>query len=161
MISETSSAECSGEPKRRLTRPSQLGACPCQAATIGRRTLPANVRHRLAMLRVAMTNSSAVPRPTLRAVLPSPARNVCPIGAIRSIESCGTSATVLQVPRMNIATMIGVEIQTERAMVRDGSRHSPAMIAMYSNPENAPAASLVKMFSEYNDATGSAMSSGR
>ena len=45
---------------------------------------------------------------------------------------------------MNIRTMIGAEISTERLMFRAGARHSPARMAMYSKPDNAPTASLLK-----------------
>ena len=45
---------------------------------------------------------------------------------------------------MNISAIIGAEIQTERLMFFAGARHSPARIAMYSNPDRAPTASLLQ-----------------
>src|SRR3981189_1495354 len=74
------------------------------------------------------------------------------IGPIRSTLSGVTNASTDAVPRMNISAMIGAEIKTERLMLRAGARHSPAIIAMYSKPERAPTASLLKMlmFKELN-----------
>src|SRR5262245_27646057 len=72
-----------------------------------------------------------------------PRLKTCGIGAMRSTLSGVTKANTDAVPRMNINAMIGAEIQTDRLMVRAGARHSPARIAMYSNPESAPTASLL------------------
>ena len=68
----------------------------------------------------------------------------CGIGPIRSTLSGETNARTEAVPRMNITAIIGAEITTERLMLRAGARHSPARIAMYSKPESAPTASLLK-----------------
>src|ERR1044072_8642857 len=68
------------------------------------------------------------------------------IGAIRSTLSGETKAKTEAVPRINMSAMIGAEIQTERLMFLAGARHSPARIAMYSNPDNAPTASLLHTF---------------
>jgi hypothetical protein len=71
--------------------------------------------------------------------------NVCGIGLTRSIWSWGTIASTLVVPKVNIATMIGTATSTDLPTVRAGSRHSPARIATYSKPLNAPSAILPKM----------------
>src|SRR5712691_744439 len=73
-----------------------------------------------------------------------PRLSTCGIGAMRSTLSGDTNAKTDPVPRMNISAMMGAEIQTERAMLRAGARHSPARIAMYSKPESAPTASLLQ-----------------
>src|SRR5437763_14377167 len=72
--------------------------------------------------------------------------NTCGSGAIRSTLSGETKASTDAVPRMNISAMIGAELQTDRLMVFAGARHSPARIAMYSNPDSAPTASLLQTF---------------
>src|SRR5216684_5978617 len=69
--------------------------------------------------------------------------STCGIGAMRSTLSGDTNASTDPVPRMNMSAMIGAEIKTERLMLRAGARHSPARIAMYSQPESAPTASLL------------------
>src|SRR5205807_1897283 len=69
--------------------------------------------------------------------------NTCGIGAMRSTLSGETKASTDAVPRINISAIIGADIQTERAMLRAGARHSPARIATYSKPESAPTASLL------------------
>src|SRR6266851_3810694 len=61
-----------------------------------------------------------------------PRLSTCGIGAMRSTLSGDTNAKTDPVPRMNISAMMGAEIQTERAMLRAGARHSPARIAMRS-----------------------------
>src|SRR5580765_4486887 len=77
---------------------------------------------------------------------PKPRLNTWGIGAIRSTLSGETKARTDAVPRMNISAIIGAEIQTERLMFFAGARHSPARIAMYSKPDNAPTASLLHTF---------------
>src|ERR1044072_8343758 len=75
-----------------------------------------------------------------------PRLSTCGIGPIRSTFSGETNASTEAVPRINMITIIGAEIRTERLMLRAGARHSPARIAMYSKPDNAPTASLLKTF---------------
>src|ERR1051326_5819547 len=75
---------------------------------------------------------------------PKPRLSTCGIGAMRSTLSGVTKASTDAVPIMNITAMIGAEIKTERLIFRAGARHSPARIAMYSKPESAPTASLLK-----------------
>src|ERR1043166_600345 len=75
---------------------------------------------------------------------PNPRLSTWGIGAIRSTLSGETYASTDPVPRMNIKAIRGAEIQTERLMFFAGARHSPARIAMYSNPESAPTASLLQ-----------------
>src|ERR1051325_6266503 len=77
---------------------------------------------------------------------PKPRLSTCGIGAIKSTLSGVTKASTEAVPRMNMSAMIGAEIQTERLMFLAGARHSPARIAMYSKPDNAPTASLLQTF---------------
>ena len=72
-------------------------------------------------------------------------RNACGMGPTRSIWSSGTIAWITDVPRMNINAMIGAAMITDKPIVRFGSRDSPASTAAYSNPLNAPTASLPKM----------------
>ena len=71
------------------------------------------------------------------------------IGPMRSTLSGLTNANTEAVPRMNISAMIGAEIMTERLMFRAGARHSPARMAMYSKPDSAPTASLLKTLMLY------------
>src|SRR6266478_6213989 len=71
------------------------------------------------------------------------------IGPIKSTLSGATNANTEPVPRMNIKAMIGAEMITDRLILRAGARHSPARIAMYSKPESAPTASLLKTFMLY------------
>src|SRR5882724_5086879 len=78
-----------------------------------------------------------------------PRLSTCGIGPIRSTLSGDTNTSTEAVPRMNIRAMIGAEIITERLILRAGARHSPARIAMYSKPESAPTASLLKTFMLY------------
>src|SRR6185436_7600251 len=75
---------------------------------------------------------------------PNPRLSTCGIGAIKSTLSGVTNASTDAVPRMNINAIIGAEIQTERLMFLAGERHSPARMAMYSNPDSAPTASLLQ-----------------
>src|SRR5581483_3591940 len=77
---------------------------------------------------------------------PKPRLSTCGIGAIKSTLSGETKASTDAVPRINISAIIGAEINTERVMLRAGARHSPARIAMYSKPDNAPTASLLHTF---------------
>src|ERR1041385_6710249 len=72
--------------------------------------------------------------------------NTWGIGAIKSTLSGDTKASTEAVPRINISAIIGAEIQTDRLMFLAGARHSPARIAMYSNPDKAPTASLLHTF---------------
>ena len=92
--------------------------------------------------------------------VPAPATSACGTGLTRSIWPSGTSARTLLVPKTNSNTQIGVAIATARAIERCGSRHSPAMIATYSNPLNAPSASLLKMFTLSSESVGAATASG-
>src|SRR6267143_2210021 len=78
-----------------------------------------------------------------------PRLSTCGIGPIRSTLSGETNASTEPVPRMNIRAMIGAEIKTERLILRAGARHSPARMAIYSKPESAPTASLLKTFMLY------------
>ena len=63
-------------------------------------------------------------------------------------------------PRMNIRAMIGDAIKTDRPMVRAGLLHSPARIATYSNPLNAPMDNLPKTFRLSSETAGMAIESG-
>src|SRR2546421_12560612 len=75
---------------------------------------------------------------------PNPRPRTWGIGAIKSTLSGVTKASTEAVPRMNMSAMIGAEIQTERLMLREGARHSPARMAMSSKPDSAPTASLLQ-----------------
>ena len=61
---------------------------------------------------------------------------------------------------MNITAMIGAAISVARPIVRPGSLHSPASTATYSNPLNAPTASLPKMLRLSSDSAGSVTANG-
>ena len=61
---------------------------------------------------------------------------------------------------MNISAMIGAEIITERLMLRAGARHSPARMAMYSKPDSAPTASLLKTLMLYVLTSGKLVENG-
>src|SRR5882672_1118663 len=89
-----------------------------------------------------------------------PVLSTCGIGPIRSTLSGETKASTEAVPRMNITAIIGAEIKTERAMFRAGARHSPARIAMYSKPESAPTASLLKTLMLYELNSGKLVEKG-
>ena len=102
------------------------GSRPSQPATIGSRVLPANITlacaTRMHSSTRIVTGATAVADPSA----PKPTLSTCGIGAIRSIDSIGTSASTELVPRMNITAMIGAASATDRAIVRAGFRHSPA-----------------------------------
>src|SRR6266542_4483334 len=82
------------------------------------------------------------------------------IGPMRSTLSGLTKDSTDPVPRMNISAIIGAEIITDRLMLRAGARHSPARIAMYSNPERAPTASLLKTLMLYVFSSGKLVENG-
>src|SRR5216683_8243488 len=89
-----------------------------------------------------------------------PRLSTCGIGPIRSTLFGETKASTEAVPRMNITAIIGAEIKTERAIFRAGARHSPARIAMYSKPESAPTASLLKTLMLYELNSGKLVENG-
>src|ERR1700694_4265459 len=103
---------------------------------------------------VSETRTDTQPNPL------NPRLSTCGIGPIRSTLSGGTNANTDAVPRMNITTMIGAQITTERLMLRAGARHSPAKIAMYSKPESAPTASLLKTLMLYELNSGKLVENG-
>src|SRR5438874_2014142 len=76
----------------------------------------------------------------------SPRRKVCGTGPIKSMGLLPTKARTELVPRINAKAIMGDAMITERPMSRAGERVSPARIATYSNPLNAPIDSLVKIF---------------
>ncbi len=107
-------------------RVNQGGSSPSHPATIGSRVLPANITLDCA---TRMMSSARMVMGAMIAAAPSgwkPRLNTCGIGAMRSIWSNGTSASTELVPRMNITTMIGAAIATDRPIARTGLRHSPA-----------------------------------
>ena len=107
--------------------------------------------------------STAIVMAAIGIVNPSalkPMLSTCGIGAMRSMRSCGTSASTELVPKMNMIAIIGVAITTEPAIVRTGLRHSPAWIATYSNPPSAPNPILPSRLTLISEATGAAVASG-
>ena len=56
--------------------------------------------------------------------------------------------------------MIGAAMTTDRPIVRAGSRHSPATMAVYSKPPRAPNPILPKMFRFSRVNAGSASEKG-
>ena len=90
----------------------------------------------------------------------NPSRRSCGIGAIKSIRSIGISARTELVPRMNITAMIGAASTTDHAMLRTGFLHSPAWMATYSKPPNAPNPILPSRLRLMIDTTGIAVASG-
>ena len=82
---------------------------------------------------------------TITATNPAPANprlKTCGIGLMRLISLWGTNASTDDVPRMNIAAMIGAAMSVALPIVRSGFLHSPASTATYSNPLSAPSAIL-------------------
>ena len=71
-----------------------------------------------------------------------------------------TNASTESVPRMNIRAMMGAASTTDRPMVRAGCRHSPARMATYSKPLNAPMAILPNTFKLNKETAGMAMTKG-
>ena len=69
---------------------------------------------------------------------PKARRNVCGMGPLRLMGRSPTNANTELVPRMNISAMMGAEINTDWPIVRAALLHSPAIMAMYSNPLRAP-----------------------
>jgi len=92
-----------------------------QPATIGRRVLPPNITLACAILIDAKANMVIDAIPATIPKGPRPTDSICGIGAMRSICSFGTRASIELVPKMNIRAMIGAAIITERPMDRPGS----------------------------------------
>src|SRR6266480_6311298 len=129
-------------------RENQIGSNRSQPATIGRRELP--VRWTL-VEEIVRTVISTMP---IEAITPAmgkernPSRNVCGTGPMRSIGLFPMKARTELVPRININAMTGEAMMTERPMSRAGARVSPARMATYSNPLNAPTDSLLKILKQ-------------
>ena len=89
-----------------------------------------------------------------------PRVSACEIGLMRSILSLGTNDTTELVPSTNMRAMIGVAMMTDRPMALVASRHSPAKIAMESNPPKAPKLILPSTFKLNREMTGRASVKG-
>src|SRR5690242_11706305 len=74
----------------------------------------------------------------------NPLRRACGIGPITSMESGETKAKIPLVPRIYRRAIIGAEMRIEHAMLRAGSRDSPATVATDSKPDRAPKVILLK-----------------
>ena len=90
----------------------------------------------------------------------NPMLKTCGTGPTRSTASLGTMARTESVPSTNIKAIMGVAIITERAMLRAGFLHSPARMATYSKPLNAPMDILPNTFKLNRDHVGAAIVSG-
>ena len=91
----------------------QAGTSRSQPATIGRRVLPAKISVTLPICRASSMMISAG---TMNRATPSPSNpicSVCGIGLTRSIWFCGTSASTLLVPKMNMIAITGAAMSTD------------------------------------------------
>ncbi len=156
----TNSIEFTGVLYFSLKRVNQAGRRLSHPATIGSRVLPAKFtlacakRIAIMLASVRGTTANAAPRG------PNPTLNSCGIGAMRSIWSPGIMARTELVPRMNISTIAVAATIVARVMLLTGSRDSPAWIATYSNPANAPNPILASRFRLKIESTGVAERSG-
>src|ERR1051325_11965579 len=118
---------------------------------MGRRVRPVKIRLALEMARNIsneMANGATQP------AAPKARRMVCGMGPITLMGWVPINVRTELVPRINISAMMGAEMATERPMVRAGLRHSPAMMATYSNPVNVPTVSGRKMATPNQEGRG-------
>src|SRR5579864_2138435 len=120
------------------SRVNHAGTMPSHPATMGRRAPALNERQPVQKMlankiRIVM-GARMLATPNDR----SPKLKACGTGPMRLIWFEGTKTKIALVPKMYKAAITGAEIKTDLRMVRTGLRHSPARIAMNSNPHSAP-----------------------
>src|SRR5579863_3348065 len=129
-------------------------------ATIGRRALPAVLRLQLPICRPISNRMAAGATSPAQRKRPSASVNTWGIGPTKSTWPGNTNANTELVPRMNIRQMMGDTMSTDRLILRAGFLHSPAKIATYSKPQNAPIEILLKIFTLNRDMAGAVAASG-